>query len=246
MLWVIDYLSLLRSQPSMNGVSTEQTSLTYLQNGRAIGPGAAASYQATLSKANTPLFETMALKPRAALFMKLRLLSSAFDSKDRFIFAVKKMAEVGIAASIITLAGAFANLGMTFYSVADREARVIANKISLYSHSLTALSKLLDRQTSESIQLSDVARNLITVSESVLAHLSRLTRDLVPKRSSKAQKSTMSNFVARVGWLLRKPKVVFIRSSIESFKATLVLLVATMDYTEAVDRKASESIRSVV
>lgn len=44
---------------------------------------------------------------------------------------------------------------------------------------------------------------------------------------------SVAAYVKRVKWVMQRPKVFTMRSSIESFKTTLILLVASMDSVEA-------------
>ena len=77
------------------------------------------------------------------------------------------MAEIGLVGSVIALAGAGAKLCMTLYTIADgvgsagREARIIASGVAFFSQSLTAVSKILERETSEAARLHDIAQHLI-------------------------------------------------------------------------------------
>ncbi|KAK5674309.1 hypothetical protein LTS10_012893 [Elasticomyces elasticus] len=157
------------------------------------------------------------------------------------------MAEVlGLVSAILTLAGAGAKLGMTLYTIADgvgsagREARLIADEVSLFSQALTALSKSLERRTSQSARLHTIAQELSVSCQAALVELSALAEELSLSGGKKRRK--LPTLVAKIKWMLQKPKVVFLRSSISSFKSTLILLVASMDYTEAVDRYAPENI----
>lgn len=160
------------------------------------------------------------------------------------------MAEIGLVSAIIALAGAGAKLGIQLYAIADsvgsagREARMIAAEVSVFSQSLTALSKTLERRTSEGERLQEIAQSLLNGCQAVLLQLSELTAELAPVSYSKFQHGAVMSLVARVKWLLQKPKVEFIRRSIDSFRSTLILLVTSMDLTEALDRKAPEEIKS--
>lgn len=162
------------------------------------------------------------------------------------------MAEVGLVGCIISLAGVGAKLGIQLYAIADgvgsagREARLIAAEVSVFSHSLTALSKSLRRPTSESSRLQEIAESLLVSCNAVLDQLSEIVCELAPLRpGSGSSRRTVANLLARLKWMLQKPKVVFIRDSIDSFKSTLILLVMSMDFTEALDRHAPEEIKFV-
>ncbi|KAK5733004.1 hypothetical protein LTR17_010011 [Elasticomyces elasticus] len=157
------------------------------------------------------------------------------------------MAEVlGLVSAFLTLAGAGARLGMTLYTIADgvgsagREARLIADEVSLFSQALTALSKSLERKTSQTARLHTIAHELSASCQATLVELSALAEELSLPGGKKRRK--LPALVGKIKWMLQKPKVAFLRSSISSFKSTLILLVASMDYTEAVDRHAPDNI----
>ncbi|KAK5119969.1 hypothetical protein LTR85_007045 [Meristemomyces frigidus] len=159
------------------------------------------------------------------------------------------MAELGLVASIIGLAGSGAKLALSLYSIADsigsagREARIIAAEVSLFSQSLTALSKSLKRRTSQTSKLCETAQVLMVSCHSILEELSELVGELAPASCRVRRRNKMSELIARMKWLFRRPKMAFLRSSIESFKCTLTLLVSSMDLTEADEYSAPEEIK---
>jgi hypothetical protein len=155
------------------------------------------------------------------------------------------MAEIGLVASIIALAGTGAKLAMGLYTLADsigsagKEARQFASEISLFSQSLNAVSKSLDRKTDKNDRLVEIAQVVMKACESLLKDIRTQLQDL-PRGQH-----TVRAYCARIKWVLRKPKLRGIRVSIESFKSTLILLVATMDSAEASYCDAPEYIKCV-
>lgn len=162
------------------------------------------------------------------------------------------MAEIGLAASIVSIAGAGAQLSLSLYNIADSigsagiEARLIASEASLFSHCLTHFSKVLKPRDKGNDELHEVAHGVVKECRSVLRELRRLTKQLAPSKANKSQQPKSSKFIERVRWLLRRPKVAFMRSSISSFQATLNLLIATIDYKDAEERKLPEQEKSVL
>jgi len=157
------------------------------------------------------------------------------------------MAEaIGLVASIVALAGAGAKIALTLYDVADsigsagKEARLIATEVSLFSQSLNAVSKSLGRSSGENGCLKEIARVVTKACESLLEELRSLLTELLSLPRSKS-----ASYCKRIKWIFKKPKVCAIRASIESFKATLILLVATMDSAEASYKNAPEFIMYV-
>lgn len=145
--------------------------------------------------------------------------------------------------SMVGLAGAGAKLALVLFQIADsigsagKEARAVATEVSLFSQSLTAVSRCLEKKSDEQTALRRIALVVTEACESLLDDLRAVLKYLVT--------SPGSNFAAycgRVQWILRRPKVNAMRRSVESFKSTLVLLIATMDSVEATHHQAPDTI----
>lgn len=156
------------------------------------------------------------------------------------------MAEIGLVASIVNIAGAGAQLSLTLYRIAETvgsagfEAQIIAAETSLLSQSLTQLSKTLNGRTNDN-ELHGIVRGVMKQCRSVLRELRRLTKEIVPAKSQSHQPSN-PGFMARLRWLLRRPKVLFLRTCICSFSTNLNLLVTSLDYKDAVERNLPEEL----
>jgi hypothetical protein len=161
------------------------------------------------------------------------------------------MAEIGLVSGIISLAGVGAKLAKTLYQVADTigsagaEARLIAAEVSLFSHSLTAVSKLIDHPTPHTAKVCEVAEVSIAACRAVLQDVAELLEELQPIRG-RPSKNTFLGVCAQAQWPLKRPRVEFLRASLASFKGTLTLLVASMDLTEAKERAAPDGIRYLI
>jgi hypothetical protein len=154
------------------------------------------------------------------------------------------MAEaVALVASIVGLAGTGAKLALQLYTIADgigsagAEARSIAKEITLFSQSLTAVSKSLERDGNADMRLHEIAKAVVEAAEGLVTDLQCLVEDLRPKSTT-----TMASYVKRIKWVLKKSKVQMMRSSVESFKTTLILLVATIDSVQARQTHQSSSV----
>jgi hypothetical protein len=153
------------------------------------------------------------------------------------------MAEIGLVASIIGLAGAGAKLALILFQIADsigsagREARAVATEVSLFSQSLNAVSKCLEKKHEERNCLNEIAVVVTKACESLLDDLRAVLKQLAP-----SARFTFLTYCHRVRWILQKPKVNAMRSSVESFKSTLILLVTTMDSVEATHHNAPSAI----
>ncbi|KAF2111373.1 hypothetical protein BDV96DRAFT_181880 [Lophiotrema nucula] len=158
------------------------------------------------------------------------------------------MAEViGLTASLITLAGTGAKLAGTLFKVAniirsaECEARVLAADIQIFSASLTQLSKVLELSHPATNQLRDITVVLINACQALNEELNIRIGDPLPY-TSKRRFFTMEMLSLRFRWLIHGEKVAFLKSLIDSFKFTTLLLVSTMDLATALHRHAPESI----
>jgi hypothetical protein len=148
-----------------------------------------------------------------------------------------------LCSSMIGLAGAGAKLALVLFQIADsigsagREARAVATEVSLFSQSLNAVSKCLEKKSDEQKCLKQIALVVTEACKSLLDDLRAVLKHLVF-----SPRLTLATYCHRVQWILQRPKVNAIRSSVESFKSTLVLLVATMDSVEATRHEAPDTI----
>lgn len=151
-------------------------------------------------------------------------------------------------ASIIALAGTGVALSRSLCNIADaigsagKEARLVAAEVSVFSHSLSELTHQLGKPTKASQRLSEISLVLKSSCQRVLEELRAEIPDDVPPCTSFRDAAAVKYLRVRMTWLLKKPKVLFLRQSMESFKMTLVLLVATMNYSEASCSEAPATI----
>jgi hypothetical protein len=158
------------------------------------------------------------------------------------------MAEIiGLTASLITLAGTGAKLADTLFKVAnviksaEYEARLLAADIQIFSSSLTQLSKVLEWSHPATIQLGDITVVLINACKALIAELHLLIGDPLPYCSTNRPFS-IAIIRFRFKWFMHGAKVTFLKSLIDSFKFTTLLLVSTMDLATAFHRHAPGSI----
>lgn len=159
------------------------------------------------------------------------------------------MAEiVGLVASLITLAGATAKLAETLLKAvnilqsAQMEARYIAMDISTLSSTLTQLSQVLEISHSKTDKLREITAVLIVACKTLIEDLTELIGDPGPYNA--AQRRIMMPYLKlRFRWVMNGPKVTFLKSLVDSFKTTTILLVSTMNLATAHQRGAPDSIR---
>jgi hypothetical protein len=159
------------------------------------------------------------------------------------------MAEViGLAASILTLAGASAQLARTLLKVAniiesaEYEARLIAADISVFSSSLAQLRKVLDLVCPETDKLREITVVLISACTTLIEDLTLLIGDPIPLNSAR-RAFLMPLLRLRFRWLMNGSKIMFVKSMVDSFKTTIILLVSTMDLATEVHHNTSESTK---
>ncbi|KAF2676202.1 hypothetical protein K458DRAFT_424945 [Lentithecium fluviatile CBS 122367] len=158
------------------------------------------------------------------------------------------MAEIiGLTASLITLAGTGAKLADTLLKVAniiksaECEASMLAADIQIFSASLTQLSKVLEASHPATTQLRDITVVLINACKALIEELRILIGDPLPYMST-GRSFSIAILRLRFRWLIHSAKVTFLKSLIDSFKFTTLLLVSSMDLATALHRHAPESI----
>ncbi|KAI4941233.1 hypothetical protein J4E91_010923 [Alternaria rosae] len=158
------------------------------------------------------------------------------------------MAEIiGLAASLITLAGASAQLARTLLEVAnviksaEYEARMIAADISVFSSFLTQLSMVVDLPHSKTEKLREITVVLIAACTTLIEDLRMLIGEPVQRDTARLA-FTMSLLRFRLRWMKVGPKVMFVKSLVDSFKTTIIVLVSTMNLAVVLQRDAPESI----
>jgi hypothetical protein len=98
---------------------------------------------------------------------------------------------------MVGLAGAGAKLALVLFQIADsigsarKEARAIAIEVSLFSQSLTAVSKCVEKKSNEQKCLKKIARVVTQACESLLEDLKAILKNLVT--------SPRSNFATYCG-----------------------------------------------
>lgn len=147
------------------------------------------------------------------------------------------MAEIGLIASIIGVAGAGAKVSLTLFKIASQlgaaadEVRLVAGDASALSLVLTLLSNTLKARRANADDGEQIAGALVSLCRSVTQNSEELVRDLEPL--IKRDGSTVAQSMLRVRWIFGKPKFATHRQALESLKSTLNLLVSTMCFSSA-------------
>ncbi|KAJ9605202.1 oligomeric, coiled-coil, peripheral membrane protein [Cladophialophora chaetospira] len=160
------------------------------------------------------------------------------------------MAEIGIAASIIGIAGAAATIAKGLYQIASdigsagKQVRLIAQDTNAFSHALTNLGQLLNSGSASTERARAIASDLIVLCKEILADSHTLLKVLEPLIKLTGRKWKRATL--RVRWLFEKSKFAVHRQSLEALKATLTLLVATMTYVDAASANVPDAINATL
>ncbi|KAJ4357665.1 Vesicle-Associated Membrane Protein 8 [Didymosphaeria variabile] len=153
-------------------------------------------------------------------------------------------------ASLIGIAGLGAKVSITLHKVvstlnsAQNDARLIAADISIFTCTLTQLSKTIsDCNVPEAAQLFEIAQVLVPACSTLVHELQRLIGNTELYQMKGA--FSVHLLALRFKWLLNGPKVTFVKSLLESFKSTLVLLISTMDLAVVMHQDAQSDVKYV-
>lgn len=139
------------------------------------------------------------------------------------------MAEiVGIAASILQIAGAGVKLSTTLYNFvgsatrADQDITDIAGDVEITANALDSVGMVFQDEDSRSVVSKKAiqdAKNLITRCESVFNEIHELTK----RKVGKDGKKSLSAF-GKFAWPMKEQRVQVLRARLESLKTSLNLL----------------------
>lgn len=150
------------------------------------------------------------------------------------------MAEIGLIASIIGVAGAGAKLSIAIFDIAStigaagKELQDLSTEISLLCSVFKQLELLLSlahfRYSNAAV---DTTRKILERCKEVFNELDDVVKDLWPRKNNDLGGIPSVNFVTRVKWLgFRNSKVKLIKSTLESYKLTLGIMLSTMQLAE--------------
>ncbi|CAN9147991.1 unnamed protein product [Alternaria alternata] len=157
------------------------------------------------------------------------------------------MAEVvGLAASIIQIAGAGAKLSVTLYNFtssaarADQDIRDIADDVELTSNALESVGKLFESEDAKSIISTKAvqdAHNIIKKCQGVFDELSEMVEKR--RKTGKDGKKTLS-MMGKLAWPMKEQRVELHRKRLESLKNSLVLLLHVLQLAQGQSRGKME------
>lgn len=156
------------------------------------------------------------------------------------------MAEVGLVASILGIAGAGAKLSIGLYEVASaigdtgREVRAIAKELTGFSSVLRHFASVIRSNPNPPDQARRLAEDLIASCDNTLDESKALLDVLKPLIERCGRKRKQVGL--RIRWLFQKSKFVMHQGSLESLKSTLNLLVTVLTYDEAIGREKESTV----
>ncbi|CAN9433139.1 unnamed protein product [Alternaria alternata] len=153
------------------------------------------------------------------------------------------MAEVvGLAASIIQIAGAGAKLSVTLYNFtssaarADQDIRDIADDVELTSNALESVGKVFESEDTKSIiskKAVQDAHKIIKKCQGVFDELSEMVEKR--RKTGKDGKKTLS-MMGKLAWPMKEQRVELHRKRLESLKNSLVLLLHVLQLAQGQSR----------
>lgn len=158
--------------------------------------------------------------------------------KQQFLHhASPSMAELGVIASIIALAGSGIKVSIVLFDLADRigsagdEVRLLATEVTLFCSVLQAVQIALEdpsgsHYTPAALQLVD---QLVRHCISVINEIDNIISSLVKEEGTSDFPSL--EWTGRVRWTFRRSKVQVKRQTLESCKNTLHLLLTTLRWS---------------
>lgn len=159
------------------------------------------------------------------------------------------MAEIGLIASIVGIAGVGVKLSITLFSfaetvnTADRQIKDIARDVSLTSSVLEELGKNLERDlqtklcSDKAIETTkDVLRECSYVFTEIDLALNKSMKKISASATtphSKGQKLRLTG-IGRLAWPFLQPKMDLLRSNLERLKSTLLLMLNVLTYARKI------------
>ncbi|KAI9715178.1 MAG: hypothetical protein M1812_006157 [Candelaria pacifica] len=138
----------------------------------------------------------------------------------------------GVIASVSALVRIGAKLSCTLFTLSDgygsaaTELGDIAVDISMFSSTLKQLASTLETEENPGHHLLANVNQVVERCQDLFDHIGLLLSDL---RNDGTKAMDKLEFVRKMKWHFRRPKVLLIRGTIDSFKTTLSLMLATQD-----------------
>ena len=155
------------------------------------------------------------------------------------------MAEIGLIASIVAVAGAGATLSIAIFDIAStigtagKELQDLSTEISLLCSVFKQLEMVLSHAHFHSSNTAvDTTQKILERCKEVFNESSDVVKNLLPRKNDGLGGIPSVDFVTRVKWLgFKNSKVKLIKSTLESYKLTLGIMLSTMQLAEKVSMR---------
>ena len=151
------------------------------------------------------------------------------------------MEAIGAIASIIGVAGAGAKLSIMLFEFAStvgsagQEVKRIGIEISLFCSVLKQLQSTLTKAKAYRYSLSalETTQEILDRCQEVFQEIENVV-DALRKRGGEGSTEPSVDLIARVKWTLKRSKVQVLRTTLESCKVTLHLMLSTLDFAQKI------------
>ena len=150
------------------------------------------------------------------------------------------MAEIGAIASILGVIGAGTKVSITLFQFgasigsASTEVKAIGTEISLFCSVLKQLHSTLTKAKSFRYSISAIAttQEILDQCQEIFIDIEAIVERLQKRKAGDGQPSL--EFVQRVRWTFQKSKVQLLRTTLESCKITLHIMLTTLDFAQKI------------
>ena len=117
---------------------------------------------------------------------------------------------------------------------AGKEAQVVAREIRSFCSIMRSLSQAVDqiKDGEYSSRCSELISEMTAVSQQMFTEILDLVENL---RSVSDFSKTKLNLAGRMKWVLNKPKIAFLRTALETYKADLSLMLGSIHVAQGLN-----------
>ena len=163
------------------------------------------------------------------------------------------MAEVGLIASVIGIAGTGAKLSVTLYTLAetvnsaDKSIKDVARDVSITSSVLGQLAAILEQDKQAKISKDDALKttdDAVRGCSEVFSEIDAMLKKSVSNTNAGKTKAVLE----KLKWAFIQPKMELLRSNLERLKSSLLLLLSVLAYARDIATKlvAITSVNTVL
>jgi len=161
------------------------------------------------------------------------------------------MEAIGAIASIIGIAGAGAKLSIVLFEFASavgsagQEVRQIAIEISLFCSVLKQLQSTLAKAKAFRYSLSaiETTQEILDRCQEVFNEIEGIVNSLRKGGGERSPEATQ-DWVVRIKWTFKRSQVQLLRSTLESCKVTLHIMLSTLDFAQKIATRRLVNLRS--